>query len=193
MERVVLDANVLFSNNLRTLFLWLSWNNLFEIVWSQEIWNEVLRNYSEDKETAEKFTKMVVEVIFTKFSGSMRKLKIEYQPVGLPDSDDEHVVALARQEQARRIVTFNERDFPEETLSRVGLHSVHPDPFLCELFDGSPDKVKSVVSQVMASYTETKPSKEFYLECLRRTKVQEFVERLEEADETFPEVWPKDS
>lgn len=193
MERVVLDANVLFSNNLRTLFLWLSWNNLLEIVWSQDLWEEVLRNYSGDPETSAKFRKFVSEVIFAKFPAPMRKLKEGTQPVGLPDPDDEHVVALALQEGAERIVTFNSKDFPEEVLGRVGLRSVHPDPFLCELFDSGPDEVKSVVSQVIASYTETKPSKETYFERLRKTKVEEFVERLEESDEAFPEIWPQDS
>lgn len=45
-------------------------------------------------------------------------------------------------------------------------------PFLlCELFDSSPDKIKSVVIQVIASYTETKPSKDTYFASLRKTKV----------------------
>lgn len=191
MEKIVLDANVLFSNGLRRLFLWMSWNGLCEIVWTQELWDEVLRNYSDDPVTAEKFHKHVTEVIFQKFAGSMRALK-EYGNIGLPDKDDEHVVALARQEKASHVVTFNLDDFPEELLRKIGIESVHPDPYLCRLYDEMPGEMKSVIQQTIASYTETKPSKGAYFETLRNTKVTEFVERLEDADddeELFPEVW----
>lgn len=192
MEKIVLDANVLFSNHLRRLFLWLSWNNLCEVVWSQEIWDEVLRNYSNDPTTAEKFRKHVVEVIFTKFSSLMCPLSVGQLAIGLPDKDDEHIVALARQEGASSVVTFNLKDFPEVLLSTVGLKRVHPDFFLCEIYSEMPEEMKSVLSQTISSYTETKPSKATYFENLRRTNVQTFVERLEEADDAenlFPEIW----
>ncbi len=193
MEKIVLDANVLFSNSLRNFFLWLSWNNLCEIVWSQELWDEVLRNYSDDPEKTEKFRKHVMEVIFGKFATSMRTLPEKYGILNLPDKGDEHVVALARQELASYIVTFNLKDFPNDVLGKIGIESVHPDSYLCRRFDEAPEEVKAVIQQAIASYTESKPSKATYFGSLRNAKVPEFAERLEDADddeELFPEVWP---
>lgn len=59
---------------------------------------------------------------------------------------------------------------------------------MCELLDRFQDKVKDVVAQTIASYTETKPSKVTYFESLRKTKVHKFVSRLEALDK-FPEIW----
>lgn len=192
MKKIILDANVLFSNNLRKLFLWLSWNNLCEIVWSNEIWDEIFRNYSTDPAKKEEFRKHVADVIFIKFPGLMRVLDGSQKPIGLPDKDDEHVVALARQEGVSIIVTFNLKDFPKDLLKVEGLTRVHPDSFLCEMFEEMPKKMKVTLSQAIGSYTDSKPSKAKYFESLRKTGVTKFVDMLEMADKTknlFPEVW----
>lgn len=53
----------------------------------------------------------------------------------LPDPDDRHVLAAAIRCNASVIVTFNERDFPAETLSTFGVEVQHPDEFIDNLFD----------------------------------------------------------
>ena len=116
MERIVLDANVLFSNSLRGLFLWMAWRDVCEIVWSEELWEEVFRNYSEDPEKEAVFRKQIEVVVFANFSRFMRTLALGYPLLGLPDKNDEHVVALARQEKVETIVTFNLKDFPDRML-----------------------------------------------------------------------------
>lgn len=55
--------------------------------------------------------------------------------LSLPDADDRHVLAAAVRCSASVIVTFNERDFPAETLSSFGLEAQHPDVFIENLFD----------------------------------------------------------
>lgn len=54
----------------------------------------------------------------------MRKLKSGYTLAGLPDKDDEHVVALARQENIKLILTFNLDDFPEKILAAYQIKHV---------------------------------------------------------------------
>ncbi|MBX9767210.1 MAG: PIN domain-containing protein [Bdellovibrionales bacterium] len=192
MEKIVLDANVLYSNTLRGLFLWLSWNKLCEIIWAKEIWDEVFRNYSKDPETEQKFRSHIESVVFVRFGDSIRLLKPGFTPVGLPDSSDEHVVGLARQEGASVVVTFNLKDFPEKLLNTVQLKRSHPDSFLCRLYDNFPDEVKASVADQVRSLRTTMPSKIVYFESLKKTEAKEFVRKLEvsEAEGTlFSEIW----
>ena len=53
---------------------------------------------------------------------------VDLLPVGLPDPDDEHVLAAARVAGASVLLTFNLSDFPA-TLVRSGLSVLHPDVF----------------------------------------------------------------
>jgi len=63
----------------------------------------------------------------------------DYEPLipglDLPDKDDRHVLAAAIASSATAVVIFNRRDFPPSALARYGVESVHPDVFLCRLFD----------------------------------------------------------
>ena len=192
MEKIVLDANVLYSNTLRNLFLWLARNKLCEAIWSSELWDEVFRHYSKDPEVEQKFRKHVETIVFVKFANSMRKLSSGFAPIGLPDTNDEHVVALARQENAATVVTFNLKDFPEKLLSTVELKPSHPDSFLCTLFDNFPDEVKASIVDHIKALSSTKPSIPVYFESLKKTDVKTFVKKLEEtaaAGNLFSEIW----
>ena len=192
MNKVVIDANVLYSNTLRNLFLWLSWNKLCDIVWSEEIWEEVFRNYSEDPGKKGKFKQHIQSVVFHEFFNCMKMLNKPFNSLGLPDPDDEHVVALALQNSVVKIITFNKKDFPDHILLGQGIQVIHPDDFLCELWGNFPEEIKSVLQQTIRSYTSTKPEKSAYFASLKKAKACQFAEVLEEEDETeslFPEVW----
>lgn len=192
MAKIVIDANVLYSNTLRNLFLWLAWNSLCDVVWSKEIWDEVFRNYSGDPDTQEKFKQQIHSVVFPKFSVCMKTLNKPFSTVGLPDSDDEHVMALAQQQGSSLIVTFNKKDFSNDILTDHGVHAVFPDDFLCDLWAKFPEEFKSVLQQMLRSYSTTMPSKNDYFVSLRKAKVPQLAEILEEANEAenlFPEVW----
>lgn len=193
MNKIVLDANVLYSNILRGLFLWLSWGGLIQITWSDEIWDEVFRNYSDDIDVEKKFRQNIEVAVFKQFSASRKTLTGGYPLVGLPDKDDEHVVALARQQNCSTIVTLNLKHFPDTLLSPVGISVCSPDLFLCDLFRSVPDEVKDGVLQHLKAQTATKPKKAFYLEKLKNAKAAKFASILETEDTSgnlFPEVWP---
>ncbi|MBX3032910.1 MAG: PIN domain-containing protein [Bdellovibrionaceae bacterium] len=192
MNKIVLDANVLYSNILRGLFLWLSWNGLFQVVWSDEIWDEVFRNYSDDEEIKKRFRQTIHEGVFEEFSSSRKVLAGHLQAIGLPDKEDEHVVALARQENCSTIITLNLKDFPQALLAQVGVSVCSPDLFLCDLLASEPDDVKEGVHLHIKAQTRMKPKKELYLEKLKTAKVANFAARLETEDRAgnqFLEVW----
>jgi predicted nucleic acid-binding protein len=53
----------------------------------------------------------------------------------LPDPDDRHVLAAAIHSGAQEIITFNMRNFPQETLGSYSVQAVHPDVFVEHLLD----------------------------------------------------------
>ncbi|SNC64573.1 Predicted nucleic acid-binding protein, contains PIN domain [Kytococcus aerolatus] len=61
--------------------------------------------------------------------------------VGLPDSDDEHVVAAAIVGRADVIVTHNTRDFPARVLDDLDIEVQTPDTFLLNQLDLAPGDV----------------------------------------------------
>ena len=56
----------------------------------------------------------------------------------LPDPDDRHVLAAAIKVNADAIVSFNKKDFPEESLAPFGIELVHPDDFIHYQLDMAP-------------------------------------------------------
>lgn len=192
MNKIILDANVLYSNQLRGLFLWMSWRGLFQISWCQEIWDEVFRSHSSDPEKEKTFRQDVERVIWRTFPESMCELDHDFTPVGLPDKDDEHVVALARQEGAKNIVTFNLKDFPIKTLQEFMVESVHPDTFLSEFYEQQTDETRSAIREHIGSLRKTRPEKAIYIQRLQASGVEKFAAKLESDDRAgslFDEVW----
>ena len=192
MERIILDANVLYSNSLRGLFLWMSWRKLCEIIWSPLIWDEVFRNYSNDPQKEREFRKKVLQNIFSEFPHSMRPLNSGYPLVGLTDKSDEHVVALARQENVGKIVTFNLKDFPKSILSGLNIESLDPDSLLCDWLGKYTDGVKAALQENIVYLKKSKPTKAAYFGSLRKCGLNQFTTLLEAEDDAgnlFEEVW----
>lgn len=172
--------------------MWLSWKDLFQITWSAEIWDEVFRNYSEDKAVEQKFRQTIHDSVFVQFGFCSKVLASGFQYVGLPDKDDEHIVALARQESCSTIVTLNLKDFPQAILNQHGVSVCSPDLFLGDLLASEPDDVKEALQFHLKSQTQTKPKKAFYFEKLKKAKVPNFASKLEAEDiagNLFSEVW----
>ncbi len=67
--------------------------------------------------------------------------------IDLPDKDDRHVVAAAIASEARKILTWNLRDFPEQVLKAFGIVAESPDKFLADLLMEQPESVVAVLRQ----------------------------------------------
>jgi predicted nucleic acid-binding protein len=61
------------------------------------------------------------------------------------DPKDRHVLAAAVVAGAEFIVTANLRDFPPRALQPRAVEALHPDDFLCDLYDAAPDQVVEVI------------------------------------------------
>ena len=86
----------------------------------------------------------------------------------LPDPDDRHVLAAAIRCGASVIVTFNERDFPNDLLAPYGIESQHPDEFVDNLLDLDAAAVVSAAQRQRAQLKHPPIEVDRYLEILLR-------------------------
>lgn len=132
----LLDTCVLWPSVQRDFLLSLSFEQLYRPIWSSAILEElefeetkklVERGANEDEAAAR--ARRLIEQMTTHFSDSLvdgwEGLEGSY---GLPDEDDEHVVAAAVVGNAGAIVTANLKDFPATCLP-AGLDVVSPADF----------------------------------------------------------------
>ena len=70
--------------------------------------------------------------------------------IKLPDPDDRHVAAAAIHTRAEGIITFNLKDFPEESLELFNIKAIHPDEFIMDLMDLNVGKVIEAAGTIEA-------------------------------------------
>ena len=134
--RVVLDANVLFPFILRDLLLRAAEAGTYQVLWSDEILEEVRRNLVRTKKTTEEQAARLVATMNDAFPEA---LVSGYRSLvgAMPNDDgDKHVAAAALKSGAQVIVTNNLKHF---RLLPEGIEAQSPDEFLCNLFDLDPD------------------------------------------------------
>lgn len=132
----VFDACVLYPAPLRDLLLSVALTDQFRAKWTRDIQEEWIHNLIQDRpdldevalrRTAEMMCRAVPDCLVEGYRAIIPGLE-------LPDEDDRHVLAAAIRCQADVIVTFNIRDFPEQTLAPYEIDVQTPDIFLSHLF-----------------------------------------------------------
>lgn len=165
---VIYDACVLYPAPLRDLLIQLALTGTFRARWSQDIQNEWIRNLLKNRpdlsqETLEKTAAMMNRAV-------LDSLVSGYEPLiaglTLPDADDRHVLAAAIKGQAEAIVTFNLKDFPQEHLSQFNLWAQHPDEFIRDLIDLSPESVLVAAHRCRARLKNPPKTVDDYLDTL---------------------------
>lgn len=140
---VPLDACVLYPAPLRDLLLSLAAAGIFRARWTHLIQEEWMRNLAANRpdlrsdalqRTAATMNEVIEDCLIEKFEYLIDALT-------LPDPDDRHVLAAAIVGHADAIVTFNLRDFPEESTVAHGIEIVHPDDFLVAQYEVAPISV----------------------------------------------------
>ena len=96
----------------------------------------------------------------------------------LQDADDRHVVAAAIKGQAESIITFNLKDFPARELDPLGLSAIHPDEFLCDMFDLDSSACIKAAQQQRGSLKRPPMSQDEFLACLQKQQLPSFVSKL---------------
>lgn len=137
------DACVLFPPSLRDLLVWLGITGACRARWSEAIHDEWIQAVLDHRPSVlrsslercrDLMNRNVAESLVTEYEGLIPSLE-------LPDSDDRHILAAAIHCEADCIVTFNLKDFPASALHPHGIEAIHPDDFVCQLLDSSPEFV----------------------------------------------------
>lgn len=132
---VVYDACVLFSAQLRDLLMRLTLADLCAARWTEEILDEWSKNLIEKNPSITAASVTRCRALMNHHAADALVAGYEHQisRLTLPDPSDHHVLAAAIQCEAKFIVTFNLKDFPDDVLSQHGVEAIHPDEFLLRL------------------------------------------------------------
>lgn len=174
------DACVLYPAPLRDLLMHLALTDLFQARWTDRIHEEWTRSVLANRPD-----------ISAESLSRCRRLMDEHVPdclvtgyealiptVALPDDDDCHVLSASIHVEASIIVTFNLTDFPAEALGPFDIEAVHPDVFVCRLFDEDGPAVLEAVRAHRAGLKRPPKTTAEYLATLEQCRLIETVLRL---------------
>jgi predicted nucleic acid-binding protein len=171
----LLDTCVLWPSKQRDFLLSLAVQNLYRPLWSSAILDELY--YCEfDKLTekqgmaeaqAEAKAAKLIEQMRTHFDDAEVQNWQPYEGTfGLPDLDDEHVLAAAVAGHAGAIVTDNLKHFPEDKIP-PGIQIVSPSEFAANTVDVSLAKALRAVTAITARFDKPPMSVDEFLSILR--------------------------
>jgi len=140
--RIVIDANVLAYAALSRLVLALAAEErLIVPFWSAQILEETRRTIAVKLKHGEAYAAARLAEIVGGFPDA---LQADLEPLIAQctnDEKDRHVLAAAIKAEAPLILTFNDRHFAPEHLSKWGICAVYPEDFLLELYAKNPSAV----------------------------------------------------
>jgi len=150
--------------------MWLGLSGAFRARWSRTIHDEWKRNLLANrpdlnKEQVDRTSDLMDRAIPDGLVEGYKELVVG---LALPDPDDRHVLAVAIRCGASVIVTFNERDFPQDRLAPFGVEAQHPDEFVDNLLDLDPAAVVSSAQRQRAQLNNPPIDADRYLDILRR-------------------------
>ena len=181
MTAAVLDANVLYSAMLRDLFMRLTVGFVFQPKWTAEIQEEWIRNVLKNRPDLTRPALERTRALMEQWGGDWDVG--EYAPLipslSLPDADDRHVLAAAIKAQVPLIVTFNLSDFPQAALVPYGVRALHPDSFLLELLDATPETFTMAIRAHRTALKNPPRTPDNYLMRLVESGLRETATRLQ--------------
>jgi predicted nucleic acid-binding protein len=177
----VLDASVLYPASLRDVLMRLAAGGLFQPKWTAEIHEEWMESLLADRPDLTRAQVERTRELMDRHGGDWQVPPFEHliPTLSLPDPDDRHVLAAAIASGAECIVTTNRRHFPAAPLAAHGLTAVHPDDFVCALFDAAPEAFVAVVRRHRASLRKPPRSAGEHIEALRHVGLPGLAQRLE--------------
>jgi PIN domain len=179
---VIYDACVLYPAPLRDLLIRIACTGMVRARWSEAILDECFRSILRSRpeldpaslaRTRSLMNRAVPDCIVEGYEKIVEGLV-------LPDPNDRHVLAAAICAGAQSVVTFNLKDFPDESLGTYGVEAKHPDEFVLDLIDLVPGAIVNVVTlqaQSLKNPTRTLPE---LLDTLQDNGLVQSVARLRE-------------
>lgn len=151
---VVIDTCVLYDSHMRDILLSLAEKELYQPIWSELICEELKKNIIKKGNIPEDKAIKLVKVINQAFPEAMtisNKGILNLNDTNI-DEKDRHVVTTAICSNAQVIVTYNIKDFPNETLKRFSIEAQTPDIFLTNILDLSFKTVLLVYEELEKKY-----------------------------------------
>ncbi|GAB6856031.1 PIN domain-containing protein [Microbacterium xylanilyticum] len=146
-----LDTNVLYGALLNDVVLELADRGMFKPLWSAGVLSELRKNLilnGEDPilvakrvDTMERYFRDALVSGYEDLTASMTN-----------HPKDRHVLAAAVRGGAEVLVTFNLKDFPDESVDPFDLEVVHPDDFLLDQLDLYEDATLGALTELVATY-----------------------------------------
>lgn len=174
------DACVLFPAPLRDLLVQLALADIFQAKWTDQIHEEWIRNVLKNRQDIAKeqlertkglMNSKVRDCLITGYEWLIPSLQ-------LPDLDDQHVLAAAITSDAKIIVTFNLKDFPDSALNPYGIEAKHPDDFIADLIELQPLIVAGEAEVVRQRLKNPPKTFDEYTEILLKQGLQRSVTML---------------
>ena len=152
-RRVFPDTNVCYPISLLDLVLRLDEAELHEIVWTDDLLDELAGKWVGKGARSPEAAVKVCDDIRAAFAGQdVARDDYEHLIGSMPGKDpDDHVHAAAAVVRAPCVIlTRNVKDFPAEPLAARGVTVCEPDEYLIELFDQHPDELVGIVREMSA-------------------------------------------
>jgi hypothetical protein len=176
---VLLDANVLYPFQLRNLLVQFGVDSVIAPRWTMRIHEEWIGNLVAAGRAPQERLLLTLELMNRALpEAEVQGWEAYLEGLTLPDPDDCHVLAAALAAGVETILTFNLRDFPESLLTQHSIVAVHPDDFLCELYDADPELVLASTEGAHANLSRSAPSFLSYIDTLGRQGLPEFAKRM---------------
>jgi len=171
---------VLYPAPLRDLLMHLAMTDLYQAKWTNDIHDEWIRNVlanrpdlkrSQLERTRDLMNKHIRDCLVEGYAHLIPSLT-------LPDSADRHVLAAAIHSLATIILTYNLKDFPQQSLSAYGIAAKHPDIFLSHLIDLGPNIVCSAIKRLRTNLKSPPINVPQYLKVLEKQSLKKTIEKL---------------
>jgi predicted nucleic acid-binding protein len=171
------DTNVLFGFHLNDVILGLAERGLFRPLWSDRILEELSKNLAghgvPEANVRRRVTAMrqaFPDATVSGFEDLIGKMT--------NDPKDRHVLAAGIRANCEVLVTFDLKDFPDESVDAYDIEIVHPDKFLLDQLDLYPGPTVGVLRQLIADYSSPTLEMEDLLVRLADAGVPDFASAI---------------
>ncbi|MDO4537980.1 MAG: PIN domain-containing protein [Coriobacteriales bacterium] len=177
--RTFIDANVFVHAWTLDVLLSAADTGMVEPRWSRDVILEAERAFSEVRPGSAGQARAMMEAAGRAYPDAMVEgYETRIAALEMPDDGDRHVLAAAAESGCDSIVTYNLRDFPQETLALYGLEALHPDDLLMRMVEMDPDAMRTIMKTLVR--TKAHPPRTIAEEVagLRRNRLERFSDWL---------------
>lgn len=146
-----LDTCALFGAYLCDTLLRLAEAETYRPLWSADVLDELVRNLIEHGLAKDSAARRIAEMQRSFPDAEVRGYDNLVQAMTC-DNKDRHVLAAAVRGEARALVTFNLKDFPESSTMPYDIAVVSPDDFLLDQLDLYPGPTLGALRAQAAAY-----------------------------------------